>query len=99
MHRIAAYRALAALTLAGFMFVAAGGDPQEVAQILEADHLVYLDREAMNAAARVGNKNIDRFCNACFNGEYPTGDITQEVLDVIGGERDSNRQKALPFKR
>jgi amidophosphoribosyltransferase len=78
-------------------FVAAGMEPHEVAQALEADHVLYLDREAMNAAARAGNPTIDRFCNACFTGDYPTGDITAEVLERIGSERDTNRQKLFSF--
>jgi amidophosphoribosyltransferase len=58
---------------------------------LGVDHLVYLDRQAMNEAARAGNPRIETFCNACFTGEYPTGDITLERLQAIEGERDESR--------
>ena len=58
---------------------------------LSVDHLDYLDRDRMNAAARRGNPNIDKFCNACFSGEYPTGDITLERLQAIAGDRTQNR--------
>jgi len=68
-------------------FVATGRSTDEVAEKLGADHLVYLDREAMNAAARAGNPRIEKFCNACFTGEYPTGDVTLEQLTAIEGER------------
>jgi len=78
-------------------FVASGHDPSEVAELLGADYLLYLDREAMNAAARAGNPEVERFCNACFTGEYPTGDITSEVLERIGQERDHSRQKVFSF--
>ena len=78
-------------------FIADGLQPEEVAAKLEADYLVYLDREAMNEAARAGNPGVSRFCNACFNGEYPTNDITPEVLETIGSERDSSRQKHFTF--
>jgi amidophosphoribosyltransferase len=78
-------------------FVATGRGPREVAQELEADYLLYLDREAMNEAARVGNPAVERFCNACFNGEYPTGDIDSDVLERIGAERDTSRQKRFTF--
>ena len=80
-------------------FIAAGHDVRDVANLLEADYLLYLDREAMNAAARAGNPEVQRFCNACFTGEYPTGDITTEVLDRIGQERDKSRQKVFSFSR
>ena len=43
----------------------------EIAESLGVDRLIYLDREAMNEAARVGNRNISKFCNACFTGDYP----------------------------
>ncbi|MEW6073428.1 MAG: amidophosphoribosyltransferase [Planctomycetota bacterium] len=78
-------------------FIAAGHTPEEVASLLEADHVMYLDREAMNAAARAGNPEIEEFCNACFTGRYPTGDITPELLEAIGGERDASRQGTFSF--
>ena len=78
-------------------FVAAGRNPAEVATALDADFVLYLDREAMNAAARAGNPAVEQFCNACFSGEYPTGDITPEVLERIGNERDDSRQKLFTF--
>jgi len=80
-------------------FVASGAGPQEVATLLDADYVLYLDRDAMNEAARAGNPAIERFCNACFTGEYPTGDITPAVLDRIGSERDHSRQKVFSFSR
>jgi len=77
-------------------FVAGDSTVEEVAAKLEVDHLMYLDREAMNAAARAGNENIKAFCNACFTGDYPTGDITPEVLKAIEGERQDS-QKVFTF--
>lgn len=68
-------------------FIATGKSTAEVCASLGADHLVYLDREAMNAAARAGNPKVETFCNACFTGDYPTGDITVERLSAIEGER------------
>jgi amidophosphoribosyltransferase len=78
-------------------FVASGRTDAEIAGWLEADFVLYLDREAMNAAASAGNPEVDGFCNACFNGEYPTGDITPQVLDRIGSERESSQQKVFSF--
>ena len=48
----------------------------------------------MNAAARVGNPRIERFCNACFTGEYPTPDVTLERLRAIEAERSEHRDNA-----
>ncbi len=71
-------------------FIAAHKDNDEIAKSLDVDHLMYLDREAMNRAARAGNPKIERFCNACFTGEYPTGDITVERLSALENERLQN---------
>ena len=77
-------------------FIAGDHGRDEIAARLEVDHLLYLDRERMNASARAGNPAIEDFCNACFNGEYPTGDITPEVLAAIEGERN-DAQKVFTF--
>jgi amidophosphoribosyltransferase len=74
-------------------FVASGRTNADVAAQLGVDHLIYLDREAMNQAARAGNPKIERFCNACFTGDYPTGDITLERLTAIEGERLTSRDE------
>ncbi|MCK6445793.1 MAG: amidophosphoribosyltransferase [Planctomycetes bacterium] len=71
-------------------FVATGKTPAEISDAIGADYLLYLDREAMNAAARVGNPKIERFCNACFTGDYPTGDVTREMLTAIECERNES---------
>lgn len=77
-------------------FVADGRSTEEIAAVLDADFVQYLDREAMNDAARAGNPCMEKFCNACFNGDYPTGDITPEVLAAIEGER-SDSQRVFAF--
>jgi amidophosphoribosyltransferase len=74
-------------------FVASGRTNADVAEQLGVDHLIYLDREAMNQAARAGNPKVERFCNACFTGDYPTGDITLERLTAIEGERLTSRDE------
>jgi amidophosphoribosyltransferase len=70
-------------------FIAGNKSNDQIAAELEVDYLLYLDRDRMNAAARAGNPKIKSFCNACFTGEYPTGDVTREMLDAIEGERCS----------
>jgi amidophosphoribosyltransferase len=74
-------------------FIATGRTPAEVARAIGADHVLYLDRDAMNEAARTGNPRIEKFCNACFTGEYPTGDVTREMLAAIEGERSESQQQ------
>jgi amidophosphoribosyltransferase len=76
-------------------FIATGRDTAAISKELGTDHLVYLERERMNAAGRAGNEKIEEFCNACFTGEYPTGDITAERLRFIAGDRCHNRGEAV----
>ena len=76
-------------------FIATDRDTAQISEELGTDHLVYLERERMNAAARAGNEKIEQFCNACFTGEYPTGDITPERLRSIAGDRCRNRGETL----
>jgi amidophosphoribosyltransferase len=71
-------------------FIADGLSVEQIAESLGVDHLVYLDREEMNEAARAGNPKLENFCNACFTGHYPTGDITVERLQAIEEERASH---------
>ena len=74
-------------------FVATGRSVEDVRVQIDADYLMYLDRDAMNAAARAGNSKIEQFCNACFTGEYPTGDVTVEQLLAIENDRQTNRDE------
>lgn len=79
-------------------FIATGRTTEEIAAEMGVDYLMYLDRESMNDAAREGNPKIETFCNACFTGDYPTGDITPERLALIAGDRTENRGEA-PVKQ
>ena len=72
-------------------FIATDRNAEEIAASLGADYVLYLDREEMNEAAKEGNENIDVFCNACFNGDYPTEDVTLEQLKAIEDERGCRR--------
>lgn len=78
-------------------FIADNRSVEDIANSLDVDRLLYLDRDAMNEAARVGNTAIEAFCNACFTGDYPTGDISVERLQYIEEERHSHGDKAPTF--
>ncbi|MEM9378499.1 MAG: amidophosphoribosyltransferase [Planctomycetota bacterium] len=72
-------------------FIATDKTVDEIADSLGVDHLMYLDRDAMNEAARAGNERIEKFCNACFSGKYPTPDVTLDRLKAIESEREEQR--------
>jgi amidophosphoribosyltransferase len=67
-------------------FIARGRTVEEVAEQLGADHLLYQDPGDMVTAVRYGSEP-EAFCTACFDGNYPTGDVTAEVLAGIECER------------
>ncbi len=72
-------------------FIATDRTVEQIGKALGVDHLLYLDRDRMNEAARAGNPSIRQFCNACFTGKYPTGDITVESLRAIAEDKHAHR--------
>jgi amidophosphoribosyltransferase len=68
-------------------FVARGRTHDEIAKELGADFVLYQTIEQMEDAVRAaGNKSLE-FCKACFEGAYPTGDITERMLADIEQDR------------
>jgi amidophosphoribosyltransferase len=72
-------------------------DEQQIADIIGADWLVYQDLDDLVEAVRKKAKtNIDRFDTSVFNGDYVTGDVTDEYLKVIELKRnDKARSKEV----
>jgi amidophosphoribosyltransferase len=68
-------------------FIARDRTDEELRVEIGCDALIYQDLPDMVEAARVGNPCIEKFCTACFDGDYPTGDITSDILDKIEDER------------
>jgi len=63
--------------------IAYGRTTEEVCREITADALVYQDVEAMKRAISECNPALKNFEASCFDGQYITGDITQEYLDRI----------------
>ena len=68
-------------------FVAMDADEAAVARKLGADEVIYQTLDALKKAVRTENPKIKNFCAACFDGVYPTGDITPDLLADIEAER------------
>jgi len=68
-------------------FVARDRTPEQIAQEIGADGVVYQTLDNLVASVREGNPAIEHTCHACFSGEYPTGDVTDESLARIESER------------
>ncbi len=68
-------------------FVARGRTNDEIAKELGADFVLYQTLEQMEDAVRAaGNRELE-FCKACFEGVYPTGDVTERMLSDIEQDR------------
>lgn len=68
-------------------FVARGRTNEELCAEIGCDHLIYQTVEDMVAAVQAVKGNDQEFCRACFTGDYPTGDITEEMLADIEVDR------------
>ena len=67
-------------------FIARDRTAKQVASELGADFLLYQSIEEMIAGVEdAGAKHTH--CSACFDGCYPTGDVTNEMLATIEDER------------
>jgi amidophosphoribosyltransferase len=68
-------------------FVARGRTNEEIAAELGADFVLYQTVEQMvDAVQTAGNRKLE-FCKACFEGVYPTGDITEQMINDIEIDR------------
>jgi len=81
--------------------LATGRNDAEIAREIGADALIYQDIEALVDAVRELNPALQHFDASCFNGEYVTGDITEEYLALIEslrcnpGKKDDNGMDTL----
>ena len=68
-------------------FVARDRTHEEVAREIGADAVIYQTLDDLLHAVRDGTPEMKQMCTACFSGNYPTGDVTPEVLLQIEQER------------
>jgi amidophosphoribosyltransferase len=75
--------------------VAAGRSEEEVCREIDADRLIYQDLNDLVEAAHEGNPAITEFDSSCFNGVYPTGDVSDEYLrDLERVRNDATKTRA-----
>ncbi|GAB4147767.1 MAG: amidophosphoribosyltransferase [Planctomycetota bacterium] len=68
-------------------FVARDRTMEEIAAQLGADRVFYQTIDDMVAGVREAGARDVEFCKACFDGVYPTGDITERMLSDIEADR------------
>jgi len=76
-------------------FVARDADVDQIASRVGADKIIYQSLESLKKAVRLGNPKLAQFCGACFDGVYPTGDVTPEILAEIEEERKEHQDRQL----
>jgi amidophosphoribosyltransferase len=59
----------------------------EIAREIGADALIYQELDALMRDVRQHNSAIHGFDASCFDGKYITGDITEEYLAAVEGNR------------
>jgi amidophosphoribosyltransferase len=75
--------------------IAYGREPEEVAQEIGADGLVYQHLADLEQSIRDLNPALTGFESSCFNGQYITGDIDAAYLDRLSRTRgEAKAEKA-----
>jgi amidophosphoribosyltransferase len=76
-------------------FIARNATIDQITKKLGADKVIYQSLDSLKRAVRIGNEKITQFCGACFDGHYPTGDVTPEVLQIIERDRKTDQKNQL----
>ena len=76
--------------------LATGRSDEEICQEIGADALIYQDLDALVRDAQRGNAAIKRFDCSCFNGDYVTGDVSEEYLAELELARDDGAMHHKP---
>ena len=79
-------------------FIARNRTPEQVAELLGADKVIYQDLDDLKTAVLSGNPALSDSCAACFCGDYPTKDVTPEIEHdrLMIGDRPRARE-AVPI--
>ena len=64
---------------------------EKIREFIGADSLIYGDVEDIKKDCITGNPKIKNMCMACFDGNYITGDVTEEILKNNADARTSQR--------
>ncbi len=71
--------------------IANGRTHDEICHEIGADALVFQKLDALKASVHELQPSLTHFDCSCFDGEYVTGDITPEYLDLIEYARESRQ--------
>ncbi|OGT01022.1 MAG: amidophosphoribosyltransferase [Gallionellales bacterium RIFCSPLOWO2_12_FULL_59_22] len=71
--------------------IATGRSDEAICREIGADRLIYQDLDDLKAAVRKANRAITGFDASCFDGNYITGDITPQYLDLVEARRGDGK--------
>ena len=75
--------------------VANGRSEDEIGAFIGADRLLYQRLDDLVDAVREGNPAISQVDASCFDGNYITGDVSDDFLESLAGSRnDAAKQKS-----
>lgn len=70
-------------------------DEQQISEAIGADVMIYQDIEDLRSAVKAGNPELNRLDCSCFDGEYVTGDVSEEFLYGLSLARcDAQKEKS-----
>ena len=76
--------------------IAYGREVDDICQSIKADGLIYQGIEDLRAAVSAENTTITQFEMSVFNGDYITGDVTQQYLEGLDQSRNDNAKQEQP---
>jgi len=68
-------------------------DEKQIAKVIGADWLIYQDLDDLIDAVLHDKADVKRFDTSVFDGEYVTGDITQDYLSFLETKRSDDARK------
>ncbi|WP_456412967.1 amidophosphoribosyltransferase [Thiolapillus sp.] len=79
--------------------VAHNRSTEEICRIIGADKLIYQDlQDLIDAVRKKGMVKVDRFDASVFNGEYVTGDVTSDYLQLLEHDRNDHAKASRNTK-
>lgn len=76
--------------------LATGRNDEQICREIGADALIYQDLDALVRDVKLGNTDIQRFDCSCFDGDYVTGDVTENYLAAIEAARRDGAKSPKP---
>ncbi|MDP1633889.1 MAG: amidophosphoribosyltransferase, partial [Gallionellaceae bacterium] len=73
--------------------IATGRNDEEICREIGADRLIYQGLADLKAAVQKANPLISGFDASCFDGNYITGDITEQYLNKVEARRSGQSGK------